>query len=167
MPIPTVPASVRSYLSSFGAVAVVLTRKGSLLAISNPTGFERAWWVRKQDAQRLLDEARERGDVEAAAGRLGINLTPHEIALLKTDRALARLDGLMREAQYNGQLKLFNKTYRAKRLAAVTAGANYMPYGTAQRRLKRALAAAIADGCQGREFAFAMRRVFDIGTGSP
>jgi len=101
MPIPAVSPAIRSYLSSFGAIAIVLTSKGSLLALPNPTGYEAAWWVKKSEAGKLLDEARERGDVEASATRLGISATRHEIILLRTDKALARLDRILADAQRN------------------------------------------------------------------
>jgi hypothetical protein len=127
MPIPPVSAVVRNYLSSFGAIAIVLTRRGSIVMVQNPTGYEAAWWVKKADAQRLIDASRERGDVETAARQLGIAVTAHEIALLRTDRQLARLDAILANAKHNGDLKRFNSTYRAKRLAAIAAGSNYMP----------------------------------------
>src|SRR5262245_40250357 len=161
MPIPAVSPAIRSYLSAFGAVAIVLTSKGSIIAVPNPTGYEAAWWVKKADAQRLVDEARERGDVEAAAKRLGIAITPHEIDLMRTDKALARLDTILADAQRNGDLRAFNKTYRQQRLAAVAAGSNYMPYNTAEKRLRRALVEVIAAGTQGREFELALCRVFE------
>jgi|RhiMetdeSRZDD1v2_1073273.scaffolds.fasta_scaffold353856_3 hypothetical protein len=167
MTIPAVSPAVRNYLAAFDSIAVVLTARDSIIITANPTGYLCAWWLKKADAQRLLDEARERGDVEASARRLGITVTPHEAALMRADKALARVDAILANAQRNGDLKLFNRTYQAKRMAAVAAGSNFMPYGTAQRRLKRALVEVIAAGTQGREFEFAMRRVFEIGMGSP
>jgi hypothetical protein len=161
MPIPKVPVAIRSYLSAFDTVAIVLTARGSVLITPDPSGFECAWWVRKEDAARLLEVAREPGNVEASAGRLGIAVTRHEIALMKSDKALARLDAILADAKRNGDLKMFNQTYQTKRLAAVAAGSNFMPYNTAERRLKRALVTTIAAGVQGREFAFAMRQVFE------
>jgi hypothetical protein len=167
MPIPPVPLAARQYLSSFDSVAIVLTRRGSIVAVPNPTGYEAAWWVRKPDAQRLVDEARERGDVEQAARRLGISPTPHEICMMRVDRQLARLDAILADARRNGHLRAFNRMYRTKRLAAVACGGNFMPYNTAEKRLKRALVATIAAGVQGREFELAMLRVFEAGAGRP
>jgi hypothetical protein len=161
MPIPKVPTAVLNYLSNFGAVAVVVTRRGSIITVQNPTGYECAVWVRKQDAQRLVDESRERGNVEASAKHLGIAVTPHEVALMKTDRALARLDAVLEAARRDGSLRAFNRMYKIRRLAAVQCGENFMPYGTATKRLRRALVATIAAGMQGREFEFAMQRVFE------
>jgi hypothetical protein len=141
-------------------VAVVLTSRRSIISTPNPTGYERAWWVRKADAARLVEESRERGNVEASAKRLGIAVTVHEIAIMRVDKALARLDAVMADAQRNGDLRTFNRMYRANRLAAVAARSNYMPYNTAEKRLRRALVEAIAAGVQGREFQFALARVF-------
>jgi hypothetical protein len=158
--VPKVPLAARQYLSSFDSIAIVLTRHGSLLAIANPGGYERAWWCRKQDARLLLDEAGPRGDVEQAAKRLGIAITAHEIAMMKTDRALARLDSILVAAQRNGHLREFNRMYRTQRLAAVARGGNFMPYHTAEQRLHRALVSVIAAGVQGREFELALAAVF-------
>jgi hypothetical protein len=55
MPIPRVPVAIRSYLSAFDTIAIVLTARGSVLTTTDPSGFECAWWVRKEDAGRLLD----------------------------------------------------------------------------------------------------------------
>jgi hypothetical protein len=162
MAIPTVSAPVRSYLSSFDSVAVVLTSRGSIISTPNPTGYERAWWVRKADAARLVEESRERGNVEASAKRLGIAVTVHEIAIMRADKALARLDSILADAKRNGDLKAFNRAYKCHRQAAMAAGAAYMPYTTAERRLKRALMGVIAANYQGREFQFAIARVFNV-----
>jgi hypothetical protein len=167
MPVPKVPAAVKNYLASFGSVAVVLTARGSILAVANPTGYERAWWVRKQDAPRLVEESRERGNVEASARRLGIALTPHDVAAMKADRALARLDLILRSAQQNGDLKRFNSEYAARRQHAVGTGATYMGYSAAHAKLRKALMIAIGDGCQGREFSLAFARVFDPPSSTP
>jgi hypothetical protein len=162
MPIPRVPAAIRSYMSAFNSVALVVTARGSVLVTPDPSGFEYAWWVRKEDAPQLLEDARERGDVEASAKRLGIVITRHEIALLRSDKALARLDALLAEAKRNGDLATFNRAYRAKRLAAAANGATFMAYTTAEKRLKRALMTAIAAGTQGqRPFALAMYQVLE------
>jgi hypothetical protein len=160
MTIPKVSLAVRQYLASFDSIAIVLTSKGSLLALPNPTGYEAAFWVKKTDAQRLLEEARERGDVEAAARRLGIAITPHDICLMRVDRQLARLDSILVAARRNGHLREFNRAYKAKRLAAVAKGGNFMPYHTAEKRLQRALVEVIAAGVQGREFETALATVF-------
>src|SRR5262245_56989703 len=101
MTIPTVSPAILRYLAAFDSIAVVLTRRGSIIAVPNPTGYEAAWWLKKAHAQRLLDEARERGDVELSAKRLGLTVTPHEIAIMRAPRALARLDALMRRARWH------------------------------------------------------------------
>jgi hypothetical protein len=161
MPIPKVPAATRSYLSAFDTIAVVITARGSVLTTPDPSGFECAWWVRKADAAQLLEDARERGNVEASARRLGISITRHEIVLMRTDKALARLDAILADAKRNGDLATFNREYRTKRLAAAAAGTGFMAYTTAEKRLKRALMTAVADGTQGRPFVFAMRQALE------
>jgi hypothetical protein len=84
--------------------------------------------VRKADAARLVEESRERGNVEASAKRLGIAVTLHEIAVMRADKALARLDAILVDAKRNGDLKAFNRAYKRHRQAAMTAGTAYMPY---------------------------------------
>jgi len=64
------------------------------------------------------------------------------------------------DANQNGDLRLFNSTYKSKRQAAVAAGQTFMPYGAAEKRLKRALVAAIAAGTQGQVFRLALLDVF-------
>jgi hypothetical protein len=160
MPIPTVPVRVRRYLADFNTVAIAITSKGRVIVTPNPSGCERAWWLSKRDARRLHAAARAKGDVEGAAKRLDIGLTPHDVALMRADRALIRLDGILRKAQEAGELKTFNAEYAARRRAAVAAGRRFMGYPAAQARLRRALAACVADGCQGRPFSLVLRDVF-------
>jgi len=159
--IPKLAPTVRDYLSSFGAVAIALTRKGSFVLTPSPGGFESAWWLKRAEGQRLLDAVREKGNVEATARTLGIAVTPHEIAIMRVDANLGRLETILATAKRNGDLKAFNRAYAARRQAALASGKTFMPYGTAERRLRRALTEAIANGCNGRVFAGAVAEVFD------
>jgi hypothetical protein len=79
---------------------------------------------------------------------------------MRVDRQLARLDSILTDARRNGHLREFNRTYKAKRLAAVAKGGNFMPYHTAEQRLHRALVSVIAAGVQGQEFELALADVF-------
>src|SRR5262249_1069375 len=156
MPIPYIPTRVRSYLAAFNSISIAITRKGKVVITPNPSGCELCWWLLKKDAERLLQEAKTRGDIEAAAKRLGIILTPHGVALMKADRALGRLDGILRAAQESGDLQQFNHVYAAHRQAAISAGKTFMGYPAARTKLRRLLMDAVADGVQGRPFDFVM-----------
>jgi hypothetical protein len=159
--IPAIPARVRNYLFTFGSIAIALKARGVIVLTANPAGAEQAFWLKRTDGQRLLDECRVRGDIEAAARRLKIILTPHDLVMMKTDRALCQIDTILQMAQENGDLKRFNTLYKRKRLAALALGNRYMSYSTARQRLQRALVDAIADGSQGRPFTFVMHQVLE------
>jgi hypothetical protein len=163
MPIPKIPARVRNYLFTFGSTSIAVTRRGAVLLTANPEGHESAWWLKREVAKTLLNECFIKGDIEAAAARLNITLTPFEVGVMKADKALKCLDDILQQAQASGDLKRFNAIYRARRILAQALGTKFMSYRTAQERLKRSLVAAIADGTQGRPFSFAvsMARVFD------
>jgi hypothetical protein len=163
MSVPKIPARVRNYLFTFGSTSIAVTARGALVLTPDPAGHEAAWWLKRVDAQRLLAACYVKGDVEAAAKRLQIPLTSHEVAVMRADQRLAQLDQILEQAQQSGDLRRFNATYQARRIRAQAAGQKFMSYGTAQEKLKRQLVAAIADGTQGRPFSFgvAMARVFE------
>jgi len=160
--IPKISARIRNFLYTFGSTSIAITARGAILLTANPVGCEQAWWLKRTDAERLLAECYVKGDVEAAAKRLQIPLTAHDLAVMRAGKALAQIDVILEQAPASGDLRRFNAAYKAKRLRAQARGERFMSYGTAQEKLKRSLVAAIADGAQGRPFNFtvAMARVF-------
>jgi hypothetical protein len=128
---------------------------------ANPAGCEAAWWLKREDAKRLLAEARVRGDIEGSAKRQGITLTPHDVCMMRADRCLAQLSEILAHAKQSGDLHAFNQAYRRGRLRAQARGERFIPYSAAETKLKRLLVEAIADGTQGRPFRFALARVFE------
>jgi hypothetical protein len=74
--------------------------------------------------------------VRRAATLAGVPLTAHAAALARVRAALARVDGLIAEANVGGDLSWFNAAYRRYRLAT---GEDAMPYGHALRELRRAV----------------------------
>lgn len=156
--IPKAPARVRGYLADFGAIAVAITERGKIKITDNPSGCHAAWWLAAKDAQRLRAACKARGDVEACACILQIKLTPHEVALMKADTALARLDRILAAAKANGDMHQFNRAYRLRRAAA---GGHFMSYTVAAQRLRRELARCIAAGSRGDTFELALSRVFE------
>ena len=118
--IPKVPARVRAYLADFGATAVAITERGKIKITADPSGCHAAWWLAAKDAQRLKAECKARGDVEACARRLQIKITPHEVALMKADAALAKLDRILAELKQRGDMK--RSIARTRRSALPLAG---------------------------------------------
>lgn len=59
------PSAFLDYTRSFDLVALA-QQGGRLVFTDNPRGAERAWWVRRRDAVRLLGAARADGDVRLA-----------------------------------------------------------------------------------------------------
>jgi hypothetical protein len=163
MPIPKVSARIRNFLFSLGATSIAVTAKGAVVITANPSGLEVAWWLRRDDAELLRAACFVKGDVEAAARRLGIALTPHDVACMRADHRLAMLDQIIETARTSGDLQSFNRTYQRLRIRAASKGQRFMSYGTAQEKLRRQLVTAIGDGEARRPFSFsaAMARVFD------
>ena len=156
--IPKVPARVRAYVSDFGATAVAITKRGKIKITADPSGCHAAWWLAAKDAQRLQAACKARGDVEACARILQIKITPHTVALMKADAALARLDRILAGLKRNGDMHQFNRAYRLHRAQA---GGHFMSYTVAERRLKRALSRCLAAGIAGNAFTLALGEVFD------
>jgi hypothetical protein len=66
------------------------------------------------------------GDVPAAASRLGLSVTPHDVVLRRVGERTAALDKAIAEAIDAGTLKRFNSEYRKRRLAAKQGGKPFM-----------------------------------------
>ena len=101
--------------------------------------------------------------VEVCARILQIKLTPHEVALMKADAALARLDRILAELKANGDMHQFNRAYKLHRAQA---GGHFMSYTAAELRLKRALSRCVAAGVAGNAFTLALGEVFDAKRGN-
>jgi hypothetical protein len=56
------------------------------------------------------------GDVPAAAGALGVKVVEHASGVQRADDCVRRLDARIATAQRNGDLAVFNPSYRAYRL---------------------------------------------------
>jgi hypothetical protein len=74
------------------------------------------------------------------------------------DRRISkRLDTQMHAAQETGDLVIFNREYRRRRLQAQAAGEAFLPYRVAVRRLRKAITEAAA----GKASPGIIARVFD------
>jgi hypothetical protein len=85
-------------------------------------------------------------EVLAAAGRLGVTLSSHDVVMERAKAAVAKLDAKLAATQSAGLLSAFNREFKERRLRANAAGARFMTYAAARRRLARALASFVATG---------------------
>ena len=114
-----------------------------------------AYWVKdKAEARLILREVRAslaHGDgllaanarttqrrIENAAAHIGIPITEHDTVLLRARSAVAYIEQKIEEAQANGELRWFNREYRAWRIEAKQHGRS-MSYAQARARLRRKL----------------------------
>jgi len=128
------------------------------------TQLTHAWWLaRDGDARKIIDQVNaafpldEHGrfdvDAEAIATRmrrealaLNIKLTEHSSALQRVQAALAQVDSVIASANAAGDLRWFNKTYKAWRVGQPPNVAAALPYGLARHRLRAAIVRRIARG---------------------
>jgi len=89
---------------------------------------------RTRNCSTPIEKERQRGDVEAAARRLQIKITPHEVALMKATPRLPGSTASLPVLKQRGDMKVFNRAYRAKRAAA---DGHFMSYTVAAQRLRR------------------------------
>lgn len=127
-------------------------------------GMTHAWWMANQrDARRVLDavnavypvDSRGLFDVEAdriaaklehAATTYAVTLTPHADAMHRVQLAVARVDVVIEQANTAGELRWFNRAYRAWRTARPVEVAAALPYALARTRLRAAMVRRIAKG---------------------
>jgi hypothetical protein len=145
-------------MHSFDLACVARTRDGRLFSTRDPSGAEAAWWLQACDVGAVLAKAKANsGDVPKVAAKLGVRLMEHSAALQRTEELSKRLDTRMHAAQETGDLTVFNREYRRRRLQAQAAGEPFLPYRVAVRRLRKALTEVAA----GRTPAGVIARVFD------
>jgi hypothetical protein len=145
MSIPPIANSTLAYFHSFDLAAVAKTRDGRLVATRNPAGHEAAWWGKAVELGPVIKRASaDHADVPKAAARLGVRLVEHSAALQRTEDLVSKLDARMAQAQHDGDLSAFNRSYRQYRLSRTAAGQPVMTYVTARSRLRQALAEVAA-----------------------
>jgi hypothetical protein len=150
----------RDYLGGFGIAAIRIDPVGQA-SIASPVQLARVpaaavLWARDRCAANEivtgLGDYRATGvdnaihEVEAAALRLGVVLSPHAVVMRRAKAATAEITTRLDAAQRAGLLRFVNREYRVRRLAAHAAGQKFMSYGQMQRRLRKALAGAAATG---------------------
>jgi hypothetical protein len=145
-------------MRGFDLGCVALTRDGRLFSTRDPSGAEAAWWLQACDVGAVLAKAKaDSGDVVKAAALLGVRLMEHSAALQRTETLIDKLDARVRTVQEAGDLAIFNREYRRRRLQAQAAGEPFLPYRAAVRRLRKALAEVAA----GKASPGFIARVFD------
>ena len=139
--------AARRYLKAFNLRAIARTRDGRLIVTRDPAECAEAWWCARQHAGKVAKGARaDHLDVEAAAQRLGLTVTAHDIVLQRVAYSTTRLDQLLERAQHDGLLSFFNTEYARRRKAAAGEGKGFMLYSVAKRRLTDAIVECAAHG---------------------
>ena len=127
--------AVRDYLAGFN-LGCILTRPSGEVQVSHNWGrapVAAALWAQDQKIAAIAE-------IRAAAVRVDAVLSEHSVVVARARDALARLDTKIELARRDGVLKFFNREYQRRRLAARAAGARFMTYGQAKRRLRQLLA---------------------------
>jgi hypothetical protein len=137
----------RDYLAQFGVTAVYVTSSGKLGVGRDLArgGAIAAWWARDiATAEAVLVAIgaacpvtieQATAEVQAAAGRLGVTLSSHDVVMERAKAAVAKLDAKLAATQSAGLLSAFNREFKERRLRANAAGARFMTYAAARRRL--------------------------------
>ena len=147
MAIAPLSKPVGDYIKQFGLTSICRYRDGRLGVTRDPTGADRAWWLRADHAGTVLKLARQSGgNVEAAARRAGIVLADHAAVLARAEAAVAKIHAGLQRAQQAGVLAEFNQEYKRRRLEAAERGNGFMSYQQAQARLQRVLTRIAATG---------------------
>jgi hypothetical protein len=145
MSIPPIARPVLDYFSRFDLSAVGLTRDNRLVSTRNPAGLQCAWWGRAVDVGMVLERAKADSlDVVKAARQLKVRVVEHPAAMQRVEELVKRLDARMSSARQEGELALFNKSYKEYRQRRFVAGKPSMTYAQARSRLRAALAEVAA-----------------------
>ena len=145
--ISVLPREAKDYLGAFGIAAVVVYRDGRVGVSRDPAGAVAAWWVEADQAEGVVKQARKNGgDILAAARKLSVTLTAHDVVIARAKAATARVENALSEAQACGDLQFFNREYKRRRAEAQAAGNRFMSYGVARARLRKAIASMAAGG---------------------
>jgi hypothetical protein len=92
-----------------------------------------------RDSEGVLMNARTvRARIETAAARINVALTDHGAIMERVRAAVEYVEGKIAEAQASGELRWFNRAFRAWRLEAKQHGRT-MSYAEARARLRRAI----------------------------
>ena len=135
--------SALDYLKSFGVVAVAVSPSGRVFVCRDPKGAAAAWWTKAEHADQIAHVAWANGD---AAHRLGLSVTAHAKVIERVRERTARIEAALQQALDQGTLKMFNREFRKRRLAARAKGEPFMNYKTAQAKLRRVVTEMVSRG---------------------
>jgi hypothetical protein len=167
MSIPPIAKTVLDYLNRFDLAAVARTRDNRLLVTRDPggCGHAEAWWGRSSELGVVIKRANANSkDVVKAAAKVGVRLVEHSVAMQRVEELTKRLDARMGAAQREGDLALFNASYRRYRLDRFKSGKSSMSYPAARARLRAELAAVAS--CKSPPSGI-IARIFDDGLPDP
>jgi hypothetical protein len=144
-----------TYCRRAGLSSVYISPIGRIRTGSDPlrAGAVGAWWAKTDDAARVAELARQIAKrlpapaaIVRAAHQLEIPLTNHATAMARAHEAVARLEARTRAASDAGELTVFHKEYKRRRLEAKAAGRRFMSYNQARARLRTLLEQTAASG---------------------
>jgi hypothetical protein len=95
--------------------------------------------------------------IEAAAGRLSVRLVEHATVVARANASVGRLDAKIAAARSSGELQIFNREFRRRRMEAEARRQPFPTYNRALAKLRGALARAVA----GTATADLVRAVFE------
>jgi hypothetical protein len=154
MTVPIPSASVRAYLRSHEAVALVCFSSGRI-SVTRDVGrpslgptMVAVWWVASASQAIAVQhqcQVQETSDVVSIAAALGVTLTAHAVAVERAAACVAKIDAAMAEAKANGMLRFFNSSYGLLRRRARDQGRAFPSYSTAYDRLRKGVYARTPD----------------------
>ena len=147
MAIAPLTKPVCAYICQFGLTSVCRYRDGRLGTTRNPSGADRAVWIKADYAGTVLQIAKGNGgDIEAAARKAKVEVAEHSVVLARAETAVAKISNRLDQAQRTGVLHVFNIEYRRRRLQAFEQGKNFISYKEARSRLQQVLTGVAATG---------------------
>ena len=151
--------AVHDYVASFNLGCIYFTAAGKLGVgrdLSRASPIAAAWWCRdRRSAEEIMvaigaahptSVEQAVAEITATAAPLDVALTEHAAVLARAKAAIRKFERQLAMANGTGALAFFNAEYQRRRLAARAVGKRFMTYREAHWRLRKALAAAAADG---------------------
>jgi hypothetical protein len=145
--VTTPSTAVRAYLRMFRCVAVYVSDGDRVSVSLDPftpkhPPIAAVWWVNSAPAALAIREeceAEESSDVVTIAAGLHIALTTNAQAITNAERAIARMNVLVDQAQQQGLMRCLNARYRQERMRTRDQGRSFPPYAIIHKRFVQSL----------------------------